>query len=166
MADRLISALDVAAAPLADADELVVVDKSDVTMAPSGTTKKIPWSSLGLGRAGAGAQIMAGFDTPRQNTLTSPILVLLECGVVSDPGENGHLYFEISLTPTPTWGWKVCYIGNRNRIENLGQTGVGGTIWGIVRPGYWWRYTTYTAAGYVTPQFLTDTGTEFYWQIP
>lgn len=41
MADTKVSALTALAGPPADADELVVVDKSDTTHAASGTTKRI-----------------------------------------------------------------------------------------------------------------------------
>jgi hypothetical protein len=111
-------------------------------------------------------QIAAGFDTPRHYTGAKPIIITLIGGVASDPGENGHIYFETSPDNADWTSFqKLSYVACRNRIENTGQIGAGGTIWGVVKPGHWWRYRTYTAAGYNTPDFVMDDGIEWIYPV-
>lgn len=111
-------------------------------------------------------QIAAGFDVARHYTGTKPVVITLNCGVVSDPGENGHIYFETSPDNVNwTTVQKLSYIACRNRIESIGQIGKGGMIWGIVLPGHWWRYRTYTANGYNTPDFVMDNATEWIYPV-
>lgn len=112
------------------------------------------------------AQLVAGFDVARHHTGAKPILVSVIGGVASDPGENGHIYFETSPDGIDWASFqKLSYVACRNRIENLGQVGAGGTVWGIVKPGHYWRYRTYTATGYATPEFIMDTGFEYVYRV-
>lgn len=108
-------------------------------------------------------QAYAGLNTARQNTTGSPILLSVGAGEASDPGENGHVYIQVStdsdfLDPTD---YSISYAALRN---TAGQG--DGLVWDattqvLVPAGSYWRYFTTTAATYASPAWEILDGREF-----
>jgi hypothetical protein len=113
------------------------------------------------------AQFIAGFDTARQNTETFPILVKHLVGIVSSPGENGHINFQVSADGSfsPAGSGRLDAIACRNEINNLDEVGTGGPVWGIVEAGHYWRYERQTITSYTAPDFVTINGVEIIWEL-
>lgn len=97
----------------------------------------------------------------RQNTTGKTLLVKANVGVLSDPGENGHLYMDISPNNVDWTSYAaVAYVANRNTAQNIGQTGVGGHVFALVPNGWWYRYSSITIAGYSNPDYVLNNGFE------
>lgn len=104
-------------------------------------------------------------DTAVQNT-SGPLEVKIRCGVVAAPGQNGHMYFEIS-PDNVTWYSSGGYVACRNNQAvgtggtapvggGTGHIGAGGTVGCVVPDTWYYRIRTSTASGYSTPTFVYD----------
>lgn len=105
-------------------------------------------------------QSPSNFNTNARNTTGRNILVTIRCGVVSAPGQNGHIYLDTcpdngSGAPNGVWVAND-YIGVRNQATNTDAIGTGKGLTGVVPAGYWYRLRTVTISGYATPSFVLD----------
>src|ERR1051325_6472336 len=126
----------------------MAVDASDTTTPPAGaagSNKQLPLATLFAAIFGdVPVGTARSLDTAYRNTSGRTRLVTYDCGVVCDPGENGHIYFDLSPDNTDwTTYQKQSYVGNRQTIENLGQNGHGGMLFGIVPNNWYFRFRTY-----------------------
>jgi hypothetical protein len=66
-------------------------------------------------------QFVAGLDTPRQNTTGKMLLVVSHMGVVSGPGENGHINFDTTsdLSDNPWDRLQLTYVACRNAVPKV-----------------------------------------------
>ena len=107
------------------------------------------------------AFLLPKLNVTTRNQVGKDILLNVEGAVVSDPGENGHLYLEVAPAKadgTPGTFLKVAYVACRNTAASTGQIACGGTLTSMVPVGGYYRLTLVTAAGYKTPDFVYDSG--------
>lgn len=112
----------------------------------------------------------AAIGTASRNTLETGIITL-RAGVISAPGQNGHVYMEIcpdNGAGAPNAAWiKMDYVGCRNNqaVGTGGTAPVGGGaghiacsagVTAIVPNGWWYRLNGVTIAGYTAPTFGHD----------
>jgi hypothetical protein len=131
---------------------------------PSATPASWDPMSSGFSVSNPVAFGLPALNVNARNKTGKPILVNIDGGVVSDPGENGHLYLEVAAARadgTPYPFQRVAYVACRNTAAATAQIGCGGTLSGIVPVGGFYRLTLVTAANYKTPDYVTDgpTGT-------
>lgn len=105
------------------------------------------------------------FDTTYFND-QGPCFLSVKCGVVSQPGQNGHIYLEVNNNAPNVW-IPIDYVACRNNqaVGTGGTAPVGGGtanigagqgVKGFIPAGVFWRLRTYTASGYSTPSFVSD----------
>lgn len=100
------------------------------------------------------AALPTAFNEVRQNTTGSHLFMSLRAGVVSAPGQNGHIYFEVSHDNSQ---WRIWdYVACRNESGNGGPIGTGKGLFAMVPAGYYYRLRTATIAGFATPTFVLD----------
>jgi hypothetical protein len=114
------------------------------------------------------------FDITYFNDQGRPMFVSLKCGVVSAPGQNGHIYLEVNNNAPNVW-WPIDYIACRNNQAvgtggtapvggGAGHIGAGAGIKGLIPTACFYRFRTYTASGYSSPTFVMD-ATAATWQL-
>lgn len=100
------------------------------------------------------AALPTNFDTPRQNTTTRNIMIVVRAAIVSAPGQNGHIYLETSPDNVTYTMWD--YIACRNESGNIAGVGNGHGLTAMVPKGYWYRLRTQTINGFAAPTYILD----------
>jgi hypothetical protein len=143
---------------------------------------------IGLTSIGAlpGNDLGVGFGVPQSGDPATPwdkwvkwagaypILLVVRAAVISEPGQNGHIYLETAPPLAPdtgadaaagkvrTWGYVACR-NNSPRVaaDSAGtiteEIASGCSLVGIVPAGWYYRLRTHTVAGFQTPTFVLDT---------
>jgi hypothetical protein len=102
-----------------------------------------------------------GFDAPARNTAGSAVFLTVRAGVLSAPGQNGHIYLDVTPDdgtgkPNDALWTTAAYVAQRNQLLNLDAAGAGSTLSAIVPAGHWYRLRTLTIAGYSAPTYILD----------
>jgi hypothetical protein len=102
-----------------------------------------------------------GFDAPARNTTGSAVFLTVRAGVLSAPGQNGHVYLDITPDdgtgkPNDALWTSAAYVAQRNQLLNLDAAGAGSTLSAIVPAGHWYRLRTLTIAGFSAPTYILD----------
>lgn len=150
MADTKISALSELAALPDATDELVLVDKSDTSMAASGTDKRIQFSNL-LGGTLAG-NLSAGTQAVRSVSSTAPTIAAIITSASGGALTSATYYYKISALDAD---------GNESAASaesNIAVTGPTGTVtltWAYVPGALTYRVYRGTSAGAENTYFVT-----------
>lgn len=110
----------------------------------------------------------AAFDTNYANTYGRPIFISYLAGVVAQPGQNGHIYLEITKASPVSWV-QIDYIACRNNqaagtggVAPVGggnaQIAAGQGLTGFCPAGWFFRLHTVIPGGYAAPSNVADTG--------
>lgn len=99
-----------------------------------------------------------------QNLSGRPVMIQQSVGVISEPGQNGHIEARVASARTQAaffpanaadviQGEHACR-NNASGVEDTGEeVGSGGQLTFIVPPSWWWGFFTTTIAGWTTPSF-------------
>lgn len=102
------------------------------------------------------------FNSARQNQTGYSIFLSAQMAVVSNPGQNGHIYLSVSPDGT-TWTRMGVVACRNNQAVGTGGTSpqpggpnvaAGGQLAAIVPKGWWYKFETYTVTNYATPTFV------------
>jgi hypothetical protein len=108
---------DASDAELAAAEAALEASLATKQDAATGATDTELAEALGNILGPATPQLITGFNLPRQNTTDKRLLVVTHAGVVSRPGQNGHINFD--LTPNedddPWEQPQVSFVACRNK---------------------------------------------------
>jgi hypothetical protein len=101
------------------------------------------------------------FNAPTRNTTGAAVFLTVRAGVLSAPGQNGHVYLDIAPDdgtgkPNDTLWTASAYVADRNQILNLDTAGAGSTLSAIVPAGQWYRLRTMSIAGFDAPTYILD----------
>lgn len=141
---------------------------ASTTVGPQG-----PAGAAGTGAVSTTTNVATApaFDTWRKNTTGKLAWIAIRCGVVSAPQQNGHIYFDVApdlagvadSANSAILDYVACR-NNQNAGTGAGTVQSGGpnigngrAVQGFVPNNFWYRLRTFTAAGYGTPTFITDT---------
>lgn len=127
------------------------------------------------GSSGPVVLFQPGFDATYFNDQGRPFFVSFRCGVVSQPGQNGHIYLDVNSNNPNSW-LPVDYVACRNNQAvgtggtapvggGTAQIGNGKALQAVVPAGWFYRFRTFTATGYAAPSFLSDGANPAYWVL-
>jgi hypothetical protein len=155
----------VASTSTAGQDPATASGSWDLVAAKGDTGERGPAGPQGpAGKLALGTPVLfnlPAINTPVKNTTGQGILITMRGGIVSDPGENGHLYLEVApalASGGPGTFTRSAYAACRNRPAATAQIGCGSTLMGVVPAGGYYRLTFETVTGWQTPAYVYDGG--------
>lgn len=110
-------------------------------------------------------------NTPLQNGTGKTVIMAIRGAVISNPQQNGHMYFEVS--PDGATGWiPWSYLACRNNqaagtgggtVQSGGPNiGIGAILWAVCPAGWWYRVRTSTIAGYSAPAYAYESSGAYF----